>query len=852
MKLKVSNTNAPQWRNLTVQSELPGRLKKLEELSKNLWWVWNSEGKSLFHDLDRELWRSTGENPVLLLQKMKSERFDQIVEDRSLLDRIDTVYDHYSNYMSQPMRDDLPSVAYFSMEYGLCNALKIYSGGLGILAGDYIKEASDRCVNMTAIGFLYRFGYFTQTLSMDGQQIANYEPQNFIQLPIEPMVDAQGQQMILEVPYPGHVVYANVWRVNVGRMKLYLLDTDVDLNSEYDRAITHKLYGGDWENRIKQEYLLGIGGVLLLKKLGLKHDVYHCNEGHAALLNLQRLVDYVQDEKLTFNQALEMVRASSLYTVHTPVPAGHDYFDEGLFHKYINEFPAKLGITWDELMNMGRENPGSNDKFSMSVFALNTTQESNGVSWLHGEVSKKMFQGVWKGYAPEESHVSYVTNGVHMPTWAASEWKTFYAQTFGANYLDHQDELATWAPIYSVPDEAIWNLRMQLKNKFINFVKRDFTANWLKKQGDPTRIMSIVDKINPNALLIGFARRFATYKRAYLLFNDLDRLSKIVNNEQFPVQFIYAGKAHPADGAGQDLIKRIIEVSRMPQFLGKIIFLENYDMIVSKRLLTGVDIWLNTPTRPLEASGTSGEKAEMNGLLNFSVRDGWWYEGYRDGAGWALTDKRTYSDQAQQDKLDSATIYSMLENEIIPLYFAKNSKGYSPEWIQYIKKSLAQIAPNYTMSRMIHDYMRKFYVPQAKRTNELRADNYALARDIVAWKENVDARWENVHVEGGIKVSDNLLNAVNNGKDIEATIRLNTAGLGRSLGIELVIYQDMDGESKFYGAFPFEVIAEDGDVLTYHLKQDIKYSGMFRYAFRIFPWNEKLPHRQDFAYLKWI
>ena len=852
MKLKVSNTNAPQWRNLTVQSELPGRLKKLEELSRNLWWVWNSEGKSLFHDLDRDLWRATGENPVMLLQKMKSERFDQIVEDRSLLDRIDTVYDHFTNYMSQPMRDDLPSVAYFSMEYGLCNALKIYSGGLGILAGDYIKEASDRCINMTAIGFLYRFGYFTQSLSMDGQQIANYEPQNFIQLPIEPMVDAQGQQMILEVPYPGHVVYANVWRVNVGRMKLYLLDTDVDLNSEYDRAITHKLYGGDWENRIKQEYLLGIGGVLLLKKLGLKHDVYHCNEGHAALLNLQRLVDYVQDEKLTFNQALEMVRASSLYTVHTPVPAGHDYFDEGLFHKYINEFPAKLGITWDELMNMGRENPGSNDKFSMSVFALNTTQESNGVSWLHGEVSKKMFQGVWKGYAPEESHVSYVTNGVHMPTWAASEWKNFYAQTFGANYLDHQDELATWAPIYSVPDEAIWNLRMLLKNKFINFVKRDFTANWLKRQGDPTRIIQIVDKINPNALLIGFARRFATYKRAYLLFNDLDRLSKIVNNEQFPVQFIYAGKAHPADGAGQDLIRRIIEVSRMPQFLGKIIFLENYDMIVSKRLLTGVDIWLNTPTRPLEASGTSGEKAEMNGLLNFSVRDGWWYEGYREGAGWALTDKRTYTDQAQQDKLDSATIYSMLENEIIPLYFAKNSKGYSPEWIQYIKKSLAQIAPNYTMSRMIHDYMRKFYVPQAKRSSELRADNYALARDIVAWKENVDARWDNVHVEGGIQVSDNLLNAVNNGKDIEATIRLNTAGLGRSLGIELVIYQDMDGESKFYGAFPFQVIAEDGDILTYHLKQDIKYSGMFRYAFRIFPWNDKLPHRQDFAYLKWI
>ncbi|MBR6283191.1 MAG: alpha-glucan family phosphorylase, partial [Muribaculaceae bacterium] len=605
MKLKVNNTNAPVWRNLTVHSQLPGKLQKLEELSKNLWWVWNSEGKSLFHDLDRDLWRATGENPVMLLQKMKASRFDEIVADEAMMRRIDTVYEHFEQYMSQPMRTDIPSVSYFSMEYGLCNALKIYSGGLGILAGDYIKEASDRRVDMTAVGFLYRYGYFTQTLSMDGQQIANYEPQNFNQLPIEPVLDDHGHQMVLEVPYPGRIIFANIWRVNVGRMKLYLLDTDLDQNSDYDRQITHKLYGGDWENRIKQEYMLGIGGVLLLKRLGIKHDIYHCNEGHAALLNLQRLVDYVQDEGLSFNEALEVVRASSLYTVHTPVPAGHDYFDEGLFGKYMGEFPAKLGITWPELMNMGRENPDSNERFSMSVFALNTTQESNGVSWLHGEVSKRMFQGVWKGYAPEESHVSYVTNGVHMPTWAASEWKEFYADTFGPDYLESQELEKTWSPIFYVPDEKIWELRMRLKNKFINYVKRDFTANWLKNQGDPSRIMSIVDKINPNALLIGFARRFATYKRAYLLFSDLERLSKIVNNERYPVQFIYAGKAHPADGAGQDLIKRIIEISKMPQFQGKIIFLENYDMIVSKRMLTGVDIWLNTPTRPQEASGTS-------------------------------------------------------------------------------------------------------------------------------------------------------------------------------------------------------------------------------------------------------
>lgn len=851
MKIKVSNTNTPTWRNITVKAKLPAKLKKLEELSKNLWWVWNSEGKTLFHDLDRDLWRSTGENPVMMLQKMSSERFEEIVNDKEMLTRIDNVYNNFKEYMKVPMRKDIPSVSYFSMEYGLCSALKIYSGGLGILAGDYIKEASDRCVNMTAVGFLYRHGYFTQTLSIDGQQIANYEAQNFNQLPIDPVLDENGKQMILEVPYPGRNIYANIWRVNVGRMKLYLLDTDNDMNSEWDRPITHQLYGGDWENRIKQEYLLGIGGVLMLKKLGIKNEIYHCNEGHAALLNLQRLVDYVQEDGLSFNEALEVVRSSSLYTVHTPVPAGHDYFDEGLFGKYMGEYPEKLGISWADLMNMGRENPDSQERFSMSVFALNTCQEANGVSWLHGEVSKKMFQGVWKGYAPEESHVGYVTNGVHMPTWAASEWKEFYSNEFGSDFAERQEDEKTWAPILKTPDEEVWKMRLRLKNKFINFVKRDFSETWLKNQGDPTRIMSIVDKINPNALLIGFARRFATYKRAHLLFSDLDRLEKIVNNPQFPVQFIYAGKAHPADGAGKDLIRRIVEISKMPQFLGKIIFLENYDMTVSKRLITGVDIWLNTPTRPLEASGTSGEKAEMNGVLNFSVLDGWWYEGYREGAGWALTAKRTYQDQAQQDKLDAATIYSMLENEIIPLYFAKNSRDYSPEWIQYVKRSIATIAPHYTMSRMIRDYIDRFYSKEAARSKKLKANNYALAKEIVAWKENVAAKWDNVH-EVDVQLNDSLKNSTNDGDPIEATIKIDTAGLGKDLGVELVIYREENGQQKFHHVIPFEVVAEEGDILTYHMKQNTKDSGVFRFAFRVFPWNEKLPHRQDFAYMKWL
>lgn len=851
MKLQVSNTNAPAWRDLTIKYDLPSKLKHLETLAKNLWWVWNSDAKSLFRDLNPDLWRSTGENPVMLLQQLSSERLDEILADADLMARIEQVYGKFKEYMAKPMRKDIPSVSYFSMEYGLCNALKIYSGGLGVLAGDYIKEASDSCVPMTAVGFLYRFGYFTQSLSVDGQQIANYEPQNFNQLPIEQVMEENGRPMILEVPYPGRTIYSHVWRVNVGRMKLYLMDTDFDMNSEFDRVITHQLYGGDWENRIKQEYLLGIGGVLMLKKLGINSQLYHCNEGHAALLNLQRLVDYVQEKHLDFNVALELVRASSLYTVHTPVPAGHDYFDEGLFGKYMGEYPQKLGISWNDLMNMGRENPNTNERFSMSVFALNTCQEANGVSWLHGEVSKKMFAGIWKGYNWQESHVGYVTNGVHMPTWAASEWKEFYWQKLGPAVFEHADDPENWKGIFKVKDEEIWNMRCTMKNKFINFVKRDFKQKWLANQGDPSAVMKIVDKINPNALIIGFARRFATYKRAHLLFTDLERLSKIVNNENFPVQFVFSGKAHPADGAGQGLIKRIMEISRMPEFLGKIIFLEDYNMIVAKRLVTGVDIWLNTPTRPLEASGTSGEKAEMNGVLNFSVLDGWWYEGYRfnEKAGWALTDKRTYTDQAQQDKLDAATIYSMLENEIIPLYFAKNSKGYSPEWVQYIKRSIGDIAPHFTMKRMIEDYIHRFYDKEAARSKKLQANDCALAKEIVAWKEKVAAAWD------GIKVFDIQASDITNsttGNDFATRAIIDTNGLGKDLGLEMVVYKKEDGEEKFWYTKPFDVVKEEGNVLTYQLNMKLKDAGVFRYGYRLYPKNPNLPHRMDFAYTRWI
>ncbi|KAB6292019.1 glycosyltransferase family 1 protein, partial [Bacteroides xylanisolvens] len=704
MKIKVSNVNTPNWKEVTVKSRIPEELEKLSEIARNIWWAWNFEATELFRDLDPELWKECGQNPVLLLERMSYEKLEALAKDKVILRRMNEVYTKFRDYMDVKPDEQRPSIAYFSMEYGLSSVLKIYSGGLGVLAGDYLKEASDSNVDLCAVGFLYRYGYFTQTLSMDGQQIANYEAQNFGQLPIERVMDANGQPLIVDVPYLDYFVHANVWRVNVGRISLYLLDTDNEMNSEFDRPITHQLYGGDWENRLKQEILLGIGGILTLKALGIKKDVYHCNEGHAALINVQRICDYVATG-LTFDQAIELVRASSLYTVHTPVPAGHDYFDEGLFGKYMGGYPSRMGITWDDLMDLGRNNPGDKgERFCMSVFACNTSQEVNGVSWLHGKVSQEMFSSIWKGYFPEESHVGYVTNGVHFPTWSATEWKELYFKYFNENFWFDQSNPKIWEAIYNVPDEEIWKTRMTMKNKLVDYIRKSFRDTWLKNQGDPSRIVSLMDKINPNALLIGFGRRFATYKRAHLLFTDLDRLSKIVNNPDYPVQFLFTGKAHPHDGAGQGLIKRIIEISRRPEFLGKIIFLENYDMQLARRLVSGVDIWLNTPTRPLEASGTSGEKALMNGVVNFSVLDGWWLEGYREGAGWALTEKRTYQNQEHQDQLDAATIYSILETEILPLYYARNKKGYSEGWIKVVKNSIAQIAPHYTMKRQLDDY----------------------------------------------------------------------------------------------------------------------------------------------------
>ena len=851
MKIKADYVNAPLWKELTVRNRLPEELKCLDEIAHNLWWVWNYEARDLFRDLDPELYHDVKHNPVMLLERLTFDRKEAIVKDKALMKRIKAVYELYRAYIDVKPDSKRPSVAYFSMEYGMHSALKIYSGGLGMLAGDYLKEASDSNVDMCAVGFLYRFGYFTQSLSIDGQQIANYEAQNFTSLPIERQLDENGQPMVVDVPYMNYTVHAYIWRVNVGRIKLYLLDTDNEMNSEYDRPITHSLYGGDWENRLKQEILLGIGGALTLKKLGIKKEIYHCNEGHAALVNLQRLCDYI-DEGLTFNQAMELVRASGLYTVHTPVPAGHDYFDEGLFGKYMGGYPQKLGISWDEFIGMGRTNPDDHsEKFCMSTFACNTCQEVNGVSMLHGWVSQKMFAGIWNGYYPEENHVGYVTNGVHFPTWAATEWRKVYEKYFDENFMFDQSNQKIWEAIYKVPDEEVWETRMALKKKLFDYIKEQFRETWLKNQGDPSRVVSLLEKMNPNALVIGFCRRFATYKRAHLLFTDEARLAKIVNDPEHPVMFLFAGKAHPADGAGQGLIKRIFEISQRPEFLGKIIFLEDYDFLLARRLVSGVDIWMNTPTRPLEASGTSGEKAEMNGVVNLSVKDGWWLEGYREGAGWALTEKRTYQNQGYQDQLDAATIYSLLENEIIPLYYDKDKKGLSKGWIKVIKNSIAQIAPHYTMKRQLDDYYSKFYEKEAKRFKEVSKNNNQLAKEIALWKETVAERWDSI----GVVSCEWDIPATGLETGTVYTLRyvINEQGLEDAVGLEKVnVYVDKNGEERIYSIEPLKMVGREGNNFVFEAKLAPHQAGEYKSAVRMYPKNKNLPHRQDFCYVRWL
>ncbi|MDO5016807.1 MAG: alpha-glucan family phosphorylase [Porphyromonas sp.] len=852
--IQDKRSNRAVWSEVYTHSKLPQDLAKLEELSRNIWWVWASDVRKMFAHIDTELWEATQGNPIEVLNGLTAKQLEELQNDKTFTDKMNYCYDRFQEYMGAPMAADVPGVAYFSMEYGLSNILKIYSGGLGVLAGDYLKEASDSRVDMVGVGFLYKYGYFDQVIAADGQQVAQYKQNDFNNLPVTEVSNQNGSPLTLEVPFKDHTVYCYVWRVDVGRVPLYLLDSFHPQNSDWDKSITSQLYGGDWENRMKQEYLLGIGGMMLLEKLGIKKEVYHCNEGHAALINIERLAQ-LRREGMDFDHAIEVVRSSSLYTVHTPVPAGHDYFDEALFEKYMGHYADKLGITFQELIDLGRENPGTDEKFSMSALALNTAQEANGVSWLHGKVSQRMFAPIWKGYFPSELHVGYVTNGVHFPTWTAVEWKPFYQKYISDQVLEDQANPDILAKIKEVPDSEIWEMRKQMKNRLMRHLRTSYETSMAKENNDPTFTWEILDALDPKALLIGFGRRFATYKRAHLLFTDLDHLALIVNNPVRPVQFIFTGKAHPADGGGQGLIKRIIEISKMPQFKGKILFLENYDIRVARRLIAGVDVWLNTPTRPLEASGTSGMKALMNGVLNFSVLDGWWYEGYVPGGGWALTDKRTYADQGMQDKLDAVTIYKMLEDEIIPLYYDRSDHPeYSTGWIKMIKTSMSEILPHFTMKRMINDYIQRFYRPLAERSKMLAQDNYAAVNELVEWKQQVARAWEQMEVIEVKTSKDMSTRTFSVGEPFSSQIILDLHGLSTDLNVELVVVnvKPDSQDIEHVATKAYRLINSEGTRRTYKLEMEVDNPGTQRLAVRIAPTHRLLAHPMGFAYVHWV
>ncbi|MBR3892388.1 MAG: alpha-glucan family phosphorylase [Alistipes sp.] len=847
-------SNRPQWHRLMVEKGIPERLKPLEALSRNLWWCWTPGAQELFEAADKELWVKVDRNPIALLDKISAQRYEEILADKAFLKKMDEVYKQFCDYMSEKPSPEHAKVAYFSMEYGLHSSLKIYSGGLGILAGDYLKEASDRNVPMVAVGLLYRYGYFTQRLSAQGAQEATYEAQNFFKLPISPVRDELGNWVTTQVALPGRNLTARVWKCQVGRTDLFLLDADYEANLDEDRQVTYYLYGGDWENRLKQEILLGVGGIRALVKMGIKQEVYHCNEGHAAFINIERIRNLIARKRLSFSEAMEVVRSSSLFTTHTPVPAGHDAFPESMIRQYMSHYPDVLGITWDQFINLGKTNPSDpNEKFSMSVLACNLSQEVNGVSWLHGEVSKDILGNMWPGYFKNELHIGYVTNGVHFPTWVASNLRKLYAKYFGEAFEGHTYNIPEWQNVHKIDDKELWSERMFLKERLIKTIRKRFSDPTQVRLQSPRQMVQVTESIKPEVLTIGFARRFATYKRAHLLFTNLERLSALVNNKERPVQFIFAGKAHPNDKPGQDLIKRIVEVSAMPEFVGKIVFLQNYDMELARRMVQGVDVWLNTPTRPLEASGTSGEKCVMNGVMQFSVLDGWWVEGYKEGAGWMLPMERTYADQRFQDELDAEMIYNTIEEQIVPLYYDRAEDGVPHRWVNAVKKCVADIASNFTTNRMLIDYEERFYNKLAQRKKLMLDKNYIMARQIAAWKRKVSAAWDNIVIRD-VKRAEIESEAMYVGKKYHFELTIDLAGLQKEdIGAELVVATQIEAgqAANVVETRRLEIVASDDKSVTLALDYAPEHTGMFDVALRVFPVNDNLEHRMDFALVKW-
>ncbi len=849
------------FNKVTVKPQLPKKINRLGEIAQNLWWSWNTEFLRLFKMIDVDLWERVEKNPVKFLKLVSQEKLENAEKDTTFLKEYQRIVDNFDAYMNSKNtwfyktypdnRQDM--IAYFSAEYGLDQILPIYSGGLGILSGDHLKSASDLGIPLVAVGLLYKDGYFTQKINGSGIQETEYKSLDVESLPINKVKDVDGEDLMVYIKFPKKGLYLKVWHIKVGRVNLYLMDSDIEENIPEYRNITKTLYGGNQETRIQQEMILGMAGVNVLKALGLHPTVYHMNEGHSSFLTLELMKNCIKEKKVSFEIAKEIVTSQTVFTTHTPVPAGNDIFPVELVEKYFKDYWTKLGITREEFLQLGA-NPKETDvkKFNMGILALRIAGKKNGVSKLHGAVSRELFAEVWPNIAPNESPITHVTNGIHTCSWLASEIKDLYNEYLMPYWQDNIHKEETWERIHNIPDEKLWEAHMVRKQKLLEVVK-DSTTKRLRRSGySYEEIHSIVGNLRPDVFTIGFARRFATYKRATLLFKDLERIMQIVNNANRPVQIIFAGKAHPADKEGQDLIKYIHEISMRPQFKGKIFLLENYSIAMSRFLISGVDVWLNNPRRPLEASGTSGQKASVNGVVNFSVLDGWWAEGYNMKNGWAIGMDDNYESKEIQDIADSNSMYDTLENRILPAYYDKDKTGLSCTWLKYMKESIISTGGKYSTARMLVDYVEKLYLPLCNLYN----NHFAYldqVTEFTAWKKEMVKSWNDIQIEQQ-QTPDNVNEVA--GSDIEVRCQVKLPNIDKEY-VEVQVYYgkiDDKGILDLVEVIPMKLEKAEEDTRIYHYVATIHLAtgGEYGYTFRVMPKHPLLLDKENMNIIKWM
>ena len=849
------------FNRITVNPQLPKRIEKISEIANNLWWSWNTEFLRLLKKIDRDLWEQSNKNPVKFLKQVSQERLELVSKDVSFLKEYDKVVENFEDYMSSKNtwfsnkypNDKKDLIAYFSAEYGLDETIALYSGGLGILSGDHLKSASDLGVPLVAVGLLYKNGYFNQKISGYGVQETEYKDIDIKNLPIHPVKDAKGEDLIIFVKFPERRIYLKAWQINVGRIKLYLLDSDIEKNNEKERDVTSRLYGGDQEMRIRQEIVLGMAGVKLLKTLGLNPTIYHMNEGHSAFLNLEIIKDIIAEKQVSFDVARDIASSKTVFTTHTPVPAGNDIFPLSLVEKYFKDYWYKLGISKEEFLKLGMKPCKELDSgFNMGILALKIAGKKNGVSKLHGAVSRELFSEVWPNIAANESPITYVTNGIHTCSWLSPQLKELYNKYLIPYWQDNMHQEFVWEKIKNIPNDKLWEAHQERKIKLLDIVKTNVTKRLRRSGISYDEINEITSKLNPNALTIGFARRFATYKRATLIFKDLERITQILNNSQRPVQLIFAGKAHPADKEGQDLIKYIHEVSMMPQFKGKIFLLENYNIAMSRYLVSGVDVWLNNPRRPMEASGTSGQKASVNGVINFSVLDGWWAEGYTQTNGWTIGTNAEYTSYEEQDLADSQSIYNTLETKIIPTYYDKDKDGISKKWIEIMKNSIITTGGKYSTARMLVDYCNNLYMPLCHLTKEYYEDlNNVTAFN--TWKNDLYINWKDIKITQENNL-DNITIDAGNCIEVNAEVYLPNISI-ENVSVETYYGKILEnGIVEDVSIIPMELVDEDEEERKYYFSAKIKLTtgGNYGYTFRVMPKHEMLLEPSNLNLVTWI